>query len=897
MNEFGRPLEELEACCDEARAEPLNSLVSGWVSFYDSTLKLIGSHKRGPAAADDAQVRAACASPEARQARQAVLKEGERQERALSLPDGGCVRIVAEALVDGKGAVSGVAEYLEFLKVDGRIAREALSRGELRQRLLDGFGDAVFIQDREGFFIDVNEAALRMYGMKSEDLIGAHPRDFAEAQHFSEATFKEILSRVFEGEHQQLVFWGRRADGTSFPQEVKIGPGIRYGAPVAVASARDISHRIRAEQALIESENRFRTLLQEVPTLAVYGFGSDGKIRYWNRASEALYGFSAEEAVGQSVLDLIVPPVDQADAADRLTRILETSKAAEPRETVYMRKNGSRLPVMCTCLLVQLPGRDPEIYHLDLDLTERKQAESALIYAKEVAESSNQAKGTFLATMSHEIRTPLYAVIGMSSQLAQSELTETQREMAQTIVTSGEALLSLISGILDYSKFEAGKFDIERKPFSLSHAITEPLEIIASQAAAKGIELSYRVDAQTPAVLIGDNNRLRQVLLNLLSNAIKFTDAGEISLSVEAVHQEGDTWLIHFSITDTGIGIPEETQQSLFEPFVQGHSGNVRQFGGSGLGLAISRKLVDAMGGIITLHSREDEGTTFQFFIRAEADAASGRIYSVEASESLDGRFALIIDGNSNNRLMFTSAIQSWGLRAQALAAISELEANEGLLQKADVVVCGFRAGLADGLDPVELRRKAGRPDLPILLLNSMPMDPQECARLGYSGSLVVPIRPPILHRSIVGAIGGETSPSVSALRKTEDIPVTRQLNVLIVEDDKVSQRVTRMIVHKLGHHTHVVENGQEALEALTCAHYDLILLDRRMPVMDGITTACEIMRLYPDPIRRPKIIALTADAMAEDRERFFAAGVDAYLAKPLRPDDLHRTTTRLVGG
>lgn len=759
-------------------------------TYYDLELRPLFSS--GASAGDP--VEKARMMPEAEAARMRAKETGEAWHRLLRLADGRLLRLRVQRLNDAAGQPAG---FVEFIHDVSKIQAASVATPEkVSRRLLDGFGEAVCLLDAVGRIIDINDAAQDRYGIPREAMIGLHPRDLADPAHFDEKTFAGMIADVFEGCHRRLEFWGLRRDGTAFPQELTLGPGVHCGQPVIVSYAREISHRKHVERALSESEERFRTLLQYVPTLTAYGYRSDGTIHYWNRASETLYGFSADEAIGRNFLDLIVPPVDRFAAETRLAEFLRTRTAAPPSETVYMRKNGARISVFSTSLLVRLPGRDPEIYHIDIDLTEQKRAEEALVHAKELAESSSRTKGTFLATMSHEIRTPLHAVIGMSSQLILSELSEAQREMAQTIVDSGEALLSLISDILDYSRIESGKLKIARAPFSLRDIIGESFGEIASQAASKGIEVSCLLDPHAPAVLVGDAPRLRQILLNILSNAVKFTDHGKISLTVEAVCQAEHEWCIHFAITDTGIGIPKGFQARLFEPFVQADAYATRQYGGSGLGLAITRKLVEEMGGIITVLSEEGEGATFNFFIRAQADPAAGTIDSSEAVDARLGKPAAMLAGNRD----------------------------------------------IDSAANVDV--KAPPPDIP-------------------EDTCVVP----------------------------------RSLKILIVEDNKVNQRVTRIIVSKLGHDSAIAENGRQALEAMDKVKYDLVLLDRQMPVMDGIETAREILRRQPDRFERPKLIALTADTMPEDRELFLSAGVDHYLSKPLRPDDLRRAIHRVTNG
>ena len=509
---------------------------------------------------------------------------------------------------------------------------------------------------------------------------------------------------------------------------------------------------------------------------------------------------------------------------------------------------------------------------------ELQSSEKALIAAKNSADEANRAKSTFLATMSHEIRTPLNAVIGVSSLLMETKLEPQQRDYATTVAASGEILLELINDILDYSKIEAGKFEVEKRPFHFLDILIDCLEILARPAKEKKIKLSYTIDSRLPPVLIGDRIRLKQVLLNLVSNAVKFTQAGSVAIHVEPV---GDS-SIRLKVSDTGIGMNAEVQTRLFTPFMQADSSVTRKYGGTGLGLAISKRLVEFMGGTISVTSRLGEGTTFTI----ELPLSAGQVEPKEAAAPdlfLVGKSVLIVDDNPINRHFLRDQLHVWGM--------SSVDAQGGEEALALLTVAhNFSLVLLDDemsdLDVLSLARAIKKlpqgKKLPLILFSTViKRVPKEDETL-FSATLTKPLRMTQLHEFISSALGGETTLASPA----SESPPSTSLRVLVAEDNPTNKKVITMMLSRFGVTPVMVDNGLQALEAVQKDTFDLALLDIQMPVMDGLEAARQ-MRAHFGSKRRPEIIALTANAFKEDREACLAAGMDGYMVKPLTLDRL----------
>ena len=668
------------------------------------------------------------------------------------------------------------------------------------------------------------------------------------------------------------------------------------------------------------AEERFRAVV-DTAAEGIITIDERGMIEAFNNAAIRMFGYDKEEVLGKNIC-MLMPPPDCEQHDGYLARYCQTGKAniiGIRREVLGLHKDGRAFPIDLSISEMCVQGQR-KFTGLVRDITERKQMENDLVEAKDLAESATKAKSQFLATMSHEIRTPMNGVMGMTSLLIDSDLTEEQKEFVETIRVSGESLLVIINDILDFSKIEYGHMALEIVSFDLREVLEEVLELFSEQASRNQVELVGIVAAGVPPLVLGDPGRIRQVLINLIGNALKFTERGEVSVFVVVGEETSESLAIRFDIVDTGIGITAEEQARLFQSFSQADNSTTRKYGGTGLGLVICQRLVQLMQGRIGVDSEIGRGSRFWFTVQLGL-ASSESLDMTFPPQALRGSRVCMVDDNATNLTLLQSCVTNVGLRyglawngTQALALMRSA-AEEG--DPFTLAILDHQLPEMDGMDlAVQIKADPLLASISIIMLTSVGQrgNVPLADAAGIAASLAKPVRQRQLHRVLEAVLGdGEGRESTltgnASSLLTSDLGKEREarkhLRVLLVEDNVVNQKVAVRMLEKIGVRVDVAANGREALDGWMRIPYDLILMDCQMPEMDGYEATREIRDVEGAPYRLPEnlpphdlplriyetsrvpIIALTANALHGDREKCLESGMDDFVAKPVKVEDL----------
>ncbi len=657
----------------------------------------------------------------------------------------------------------------------------------------------------------------------------------------------------------------------------------------------EVQERTQAEAAMKDSEHRLADIINFLPD-ATFVINKEGTVIAWNRAIEKMTGQKAIDILGKDryeyslpfygerrpiLIDLVLKPCpDLEKAYDSIKRHDGNTIVGE---SFVPDLNGKAIYLLgSAAVLYDSEGNIYGAIESIRDITERKKAEEDLKNARDRAESATESKSKFLANMSHEIRTPMNAVIGMTGLLLETRLLPEQRDYLEIIRNSGSALLAVINDILDYSKIDGDKLELEVLPFNLIGCIEISMDLVAAKAAEKGLELTYFLKDGVPTMLKGDEIRLRQILINLLGNAVKFTEKGEVMLSVSSSPADDGRVELHFEVRDTGIGITQENLGKLFQFFTQVDSSTTRHYGGTGLGLAISRRLVEMMGGIIWAESERGVGSNFHFTIRC---APGGQGPALTSSDpNLAGKRVLIVEGNQSVRNMIAKIVQSWGMEMKALAT------GEEALEDLDRAVYDFvilDAILPDIDGPLLARQIKAKDQSNAFIVLVSHMGSKVQRDDSVSGWLSKPLKPTQLKSLLLNLI----TPKNDAAKDAEGLPFSLpeksvDLTILLAEDNFINQKVALSMLKHLGYRADLATNGLDVLAALERRQYDVILMDIQMPEMDGLD-ATRCIREHKRLEKQPCIIAMTAYALEGDREEFLNAGMNDYLSKPIQIEEL----------
>ncbi|MGA2813843.1 MAG: response regulator, partial [Candidatus Acidiferrum sp.] len=667
-----------------------------------------------------------------------------------------------------------------------------------------------------------------------------------------------------------------------------------------------ISERDASELRLSEEEERIRLLLESTGE-AIYGVDNNGHCTFCNRAMLRMLRFeSRENVMGRNIHEVMHHtrrdgshyPVDECLLQKQFLR----EKSFHAPDEVLWRADGSSFDAELWCHPLLEGGVPQGAVVTFVDITERKRAQEALHQAKEDAEAANRAKSEFLANMSHEIRTPMNGILGMTTLALDTNLDAEQREYLDMVKSSGESLLSLLNDILDISKIEAGRLELEITELSVEECIEQALQTLLFKAQQKGIELVWSVEGGIPQYVRGDPTRVRQVLINLTGNALKFTSNGKVAIHAKLAGIEEDQLVLQFSVSDTGIGIAPGKLQKIFEAFAQADMSTTRRYGGTGLGLSICERIVHLMHGRIWVESEEGRGSKFYFTIKVQREAPSGEREREKAeTPAWDSRRVLVVDNDPANRDLLARLLPRWKVKAsmaataqEAIAAFAESQRNG---EQFSAVLLDKDLQDPGGFALLSRLRATEQVRVPVILAHSAPLDlieREQCERLTVRRTLLRPYRRSALYEALQDCLGEGKEHAVAVVPALAP-PAQARLRILLAEDNFVNQRLISRLLEKMGHAVTIAGNGQTALHLLAEQEFDLIAMDMQMPIMDGLETTERIRASEKQTRRHVPIVAMTANAFEEDRERCRRVGMDGYVAKPVTSKAIELEIARVL--